>query len=411
MKFSELIESIRIGFDSLRANLMRSLLAMGGIMIGITVVVLMGWALQGLDKSLEDTINLLGTDMLYVDKWNWAGGNNWETERARKNITLQQANELAERLTSAELAIPLSQQWGKTITYGDEKLAGIMITGTRSEYSLTPAGTVTEGRFFSAVEDRYSANSAVIGYGVSSVLFPKGDAIGQTIKITGHPFKIIGVIEKRGTMLLDFVDNQIFIPLSSSIGLFGNGKSLSIAVKAGSEARLDEVRMETIGLMRSIRNVAPGQKEDFSINESEAFKEQSATLRLSVWGVGIGLTLISFLVGIIGIMNIMFVSVTERTKEIGIRKAIGARRSSILLQFIVESAALCFAGAIVAFVISSFFTFAVTKAMDIKFLTPYVPPQLLLIATLVSIFVGIIAGIIPAFRAAKLDPVEALRYE
>jgi putative ABC transport system permease protein len=411
MKFSELIESIKIAFESLRANVMRSILAMLGIMIGITVVVLMGWALNGLDNALEDTINLLGTDMLYVDKWDWAGGGNWESHRARKNITIHQANSFAEQITSAELAIPVSQKWGQSITYGEDMLAGISITGTLSEYSLTPAGMVNEGRFFSQSEDKFSSNVVVIGYGVSSVLFPNGNALGRIIKIGGHPFEVIGVIEKRGTMLMDFVDNQVFIPLTSHMGIYGTGRSLSIAVKAGSEAKLDEVRAETVGLMRTIRNVQPGAQNDFSINESQAFREQTEMFRIIVASVGMGLTGLSFLVGMIGIMNIMFVSVTERTKEIGIRKAIGARKSSILTQFIVESSALCFAGSLIAFTFSTMITLLVSLVFKIEFLAPYAPPQLLLWATLIAIFAGMLAGLIPAIRAASLDPVEALRYE
>ncbi|HYF03782.1 MAG TPA: ABC transporter permease [Patescibacteria group bacterium] len=411
MKFSEFIESIKIAFESLRSNVMRSILAMLGIMIGITVVVLMGWALNGLDNALEDTINLLGTDMLYVDKWDWAGGGSWESMRSRKNISIHQANDLAKQLTSAELAIPVSQKWGQNISYGEDKLAGISVTGTLSEYSLTPAGLVTEGRFFSQSEDRFSANVVVIGYGVSSVLFPNGDALGKTIKIGGHPFEVIGVIEKRGTMLMDFVDNQVFIPLTSHMGIYGASRSLSIAVKAGSEKKLDEVRMETIGHMRTIRNVQPGADNDFSINESQAFREQTATMRAAVWVTGLILTGISLLVGLIGIMNIMFVSVTERTKEIGIRKAIGARRSSILNQFIVESAFLCFAGSLIAFIFSSIVAFAISKASGVDFLKPYVPPEFVLYATILSVIFGMLAGIIPAYLASRLDPVEALRYE
>jgi putative ABC transport system permease protein len=155
----------------------------------------------------------------------------------------------------------------------------------------------------------------------------------------------------------------------------------------------------------------PGEEDNFAVNESQAFRDNIASLRLGVWAVGIGLTTLSFIVGIIGIMNIMFVSVTERTKEIGIRKALGARRRSILFQFLVEASALCMLGAVIAFVICAVVMFGITRMEWASFLSPYIPPNLLLIATVVSIFVGVLAGMIPAMRASKLDPVEALRYE
>ena len=213
--------------------------------------------------------------------------------------------------------------------------------------------------------------------------------------------------------MMDFVDNQVIIPISTFFGVYGmSSRSISIAVKAGTAEKLDETRAEATGLMRSVRNIPPGDEEDFSINETQTFKEQVETLRLATWGIGIGLTLLSFTVGIIGIMNIMFVSVTERTKEIGIRKSLGAKSTSILTQFLVESASLCLVGAVIAFVFCSIvIAIAVRLVPEADFLSPYVPPQLIIIAGIVSIIVGILAGIVPAMRASALDPVEALRYE
>ncbi len=193
--------------------------------------------------------------------------------------------------------------------------------------------------------------------------------------------------------------------------MFGTRGSLSIAVKAGGEDRIEDVRAETIGYMRQVRNLAPGANDDFAINESAAFKDQIAPIRAGVWGVGIGMTMLSFIVGVIGIMNIMFVSVTERTKEIGIRKALGAKRSSILFQFLVEASTLCFIGALISFVLCSLLMPAVVYGMEITFLSPYIPLNLLFIATCVSVVVGVVAGMVPASRASKLDPVDALRYD
>lgn len=411
MKISEFIETTRISFEALNSNKMRSFLTTLGVVIGIFFVVLMGWAINGLDSTLDKTFNAIGTDMLYVDKWNWSGGRNWRKIEARKDITYAQALEFCKRIKSAEVVMPQGRAWGRQVQFKNQLLNGITIMGVPHQYALTPSGNVTQGRFFSQFEDLNSEDVAVIGFNVAKNLFPDSNSLGKTIKIAGRSFTIIGVVEKRGTFITDFMDNQCYIPLSSFFGVFGStGRSISIAVKAGSEDQLDEVRSEATGIMRAVRNTPPGEENDFAINESQAFREESKTMRIAVYGIGLGLTALSFIVGMIGIMNIMFVTVTERTKEIGIRKALGATRMSILVQFLTEAAALCFVGAVIAFIVCSVIIYATVQAFDLDF-PPYIPPALLLIATFVSILVGIIAGLIPAVRASRMDTVDALRYE
>lgn len=414
MKISEVAESARFAYESLKANKLRSFLTTLGVVIGIFFVIMMGWALSGMDAVFEKTINVIGTDMIYIDKWSWSGGRNWRDYLSRKDITYKQAMDFCKQIKTPEIAMPTARRWGSQIQFKNQTINGIAVQGVPSEFVQTPAGAVTDGRFFSKSEDQFSANVVVIGYNVANTLFPNGDALGKTIKIRGRSFEIIGVVEKRGTFIMEFIDNQVFIPLQTFFGIFGTtGRSLSIAVKAGNIEALDNVRTETIGLMRQIRNNQPGKDEDFSINESQLFRQEIDTLRVSIWGIGIGLVSLSFFVGIIGITNIMFVSVTERTKEIGIRKALGATRGSILLQFLMEAASMCLLGAVIAFIICSiaiallvYFFFK-----DSDYLTSYVPPQLLFIAALVSIIVGIFAGLIPAVRAARMNTVDALRYE
>jgi putative ABC transport system permease protein len=409
----QLLEGMKIALSAIRSNKLRSGLTSLGVIIGIGFVVLMGWFLQGLDTALEQSFSSLGVDVLYVDKFDWAGRKSWREVMGRPDVTLRQGERLMERLTTAQTAAIIARKFNTNIKQGNQTLSSISVVGTNSIYSDIALGVIREGRFFSPVEDMYSANVAVVGYEVAKNLFGEdASCLGKTIKVKGRTFTIIGSIEKQASMFAPpFIDNQVFVPLKSYLNVFGENKSISIAIKAGGTENMDEVRMEAIGLMRQIRNLPPEAEDDFAINETAAFQESVKTLRLSVWGIGIGMTTLSFIVGIIGIMNIMFVSVTERTKEIGIRKALGAQRRAILFQFLVEASALCLLGALVAFAFCSMVMFGVTRMEWASFLSPYIPPQLLLIATVVSIIVGILSGMIPAIRASKLDPVEALRYE
>ncbi|MFM7775236.1 MAG: ABC transporter permease [Candidatus Kapaibacterium sp.] len=414
MILAETIESLRIAIDALRSNTLRAILTMLGIIIGIAVVTLMGWALNSLDAAWNSTIELLGNDMLYVDKWDWAGGRNWRETMSRKNITIQEAEELQRRLRSAELVIPMASFWGRTLVVDDQKASGFTVTGVRAQYAQTAAGDVADGRFLTEAEDRFRQDVVVIGYGVKKAFFPQDDPLGRVLKIGGRRFVIIGVIAKRGSALMDFVDNQVFIPLNTFFAVYGtSSRPVSIAVKAGSPEKMEDVRSETIGTMRLVRGLRPEQDLDFSINETQAFRDQVAQIRLAIWGIGLYLTVMSFVVGMIGIMNVMFVSVTERTKEIGVRKAIGATRRSILLQFLLEAATLCLIGALAAIALCSILAAGIYFLFHEKapFLTPYVPPQILAISITVSIVVGVLAGLLPALRAASMDPVEALRYE
>jgi putative ABC transport system permease protein len=417
MTLSEVAEALRFATSSLRGNLLRAVLTTAGVVVGVVLVVIMGWTINGLDAIWEHTISIIGRDMMYIDKWDWAGGRNWRKAMARKDVTLRQAELLSARLESPELSMPLTRNMA-SISMGNTSMR-TMIMGTTSAYGSTPAATMQEGRFFTPIEELQASNVVVIGHGIAKLLFPNGGAVGKSIKIAGHPFRIVGVVEKRGFLFLEFVDQQIFVSLPSFRALYGlQGRSFSVAIKAGSERMMDIVRSEAIGVMREIRNVQPGEPDDFAVNEMKAFDTQAASIRLGIWVVGIVLTGLAFVVGSIGIMNIMFVSVTERTREIGIRKALGAKRSSVLMQFLVESSVLCVVGALIAFPISqAIVALARWIALDVAnfeaahVVSPFIQLHLLGIAIIVSILVGILAGLAPAWRASRLDPVEALRYE
>lgn len=417
IKFYEIREAFIQALDSIKANRMRSFLASLGVVIGISFVLLMGWVLSGLDNAMSDAFKMMGVDVMYVDKHDWAGGKSWNEVKNRPNITLQQANKLIESLQNVELAVPVARKWQTEIKYGGSKYKGITAQGTYYQFGLTPGGTVEYGRFFSSNEDKFAANVVCLGWKVYQTMFPKGDAIGKTIKIEGRNFLVIGVIKKQGTTFFDFLDNIVYMPLSTFLKTFGKfRRTFSIAVKAGSVENMDNARAEVEAKMRIIRNLQPGEENDFSINETKAFEEQVKVIRTVVWAVGIGMTLLSFIVGIIGIVNVMFVSIFERTREIGIRKALGAKKRTILLQIVFEAMILSLFGAIISFFITSLVAYVTgTIIIDfipqVGFLSPYMPLDLLIISSIISIFVGIFAGLVPALRASNFDPVIAIRYE
>lgn len=417
LKTSEFAESIKLAFDSLIGNKIRSILASLGVVVGISVVIMMGWALNGLDEALNQTFSIIGNDMIYLDKWDWTGGSKWNTLKDRRDITQENVDFITNNVKTAEYVIPNINKWGSNLDYKGVNYKGISLVGVTSDNAYTPAGDLISGRYFSNLEDKNNENVVVLGHKVYETLIGENKSLlNQEIKINGRKFTIIGIVKKRGTFIFDMIDNQIFIPYNTFIGIYGKRtKGISIGIKAGNN-NLDIVRNEAIGLMRASRNIKPYEDNDFSINETKAFQESVETIRVSVWGAGIAMTALSFLVGMIGISNIMFVSVTERTKEIGIRKAIGAKKITILIQFLSEAGFLCLVGAIIALIFCSLIIFILNIIIikfnpNITFLSPYIPLNLMFISTLISVFVGIIAGLAPAIKASRLTPIEALRYD
>lgn len=415
MKISDIWEAIKLAFESLRDNKLRSALASIGVLIGISTVILMGWLLTGLNDIVTDTFNMLGADVIYIDKWQWAGGADWEKMNDRKPISEENIKDFFTYPNSAEVAVTQLNAYGSTIKYKDETYQ-LPIIGTNSEFAIMPYGNVEQGRFFSKIEEDKSSKVIVLGNKAYYTIFPDSNGVGKEVKIRGQKFTVIGFSTKQGNVLIDWFDNQCYIPLRNAQSLFANTASYNIAVKAGSPENKEIVMEELRGIMRSVRNIKPKEEDDFALNESKAFEDQIANIKKIVGISGIGITFLSFFVGVIGIMNIMFVSVTERTKEIGIRKAVGAKKSFIRFQFITESAVLCFFGAILSYVFCSGLVSIATVIIkrtneDLDFIKPYISIELLLIASAVSILVGIIAGFIPAIRASNLDPVDSLRYE
>lgn len=408
----EIREGLVIAFAALRANILRATLTTLGVVIGIMAVTLMGWLVEGLNMAFLDSISSLGRDVIYVDRSDWSGGEDWSKYRNRKRITAEDGDALRGQLTTARAVVPTVDSWNTTVDAGDKTMTGLTLVASTYEYPVVSGITVDEGRFFSQLESDAGRDVAVIGCTLAEQLFPHEYPEGKGIRVDKHDYTVLGVMAKQGSFLGMFsLDDRLIVPFKSYQRHFGSQQSVVLAVKAIDPDDVDNTKYEVIGAMRKVRNLRPGMPEDFALNQQQQFEQQTATLRSTIYIVGLAIGGLALLVGGIGIMNIMFVSVTERTKEIGIRKALGAPQRMILFQFLVESAVLCLLGGMIGLALASAVPPIVKYGFDVTFLPVVVPAVTVFIAVSVSVLVGLTAGFIPAFRASRLDPVDALRSE
>ncbi len=404
--FLEIKENIIISYKAITANKLRSFLATLGIVIGITSVTLMQTIIEGINRSFNNSISLLGADVLYVEKFEWFGNEDWSLMRNRKDITMAQFDYLNRNSQTTAIICP-SVDGVRTLKYNDLILENVYLQGTTADYQLTFGTNMEEGRFFTQKESDAGNPVCVIGTDIRKAFFPNADPIGKTIKIASYSFRIVGVIEKQGNFLGMSFDNTAIIPIQRFFKLYGGKRSLSINIKAADINNMDDTKEEVISIMRKARKVPYGARDDFGVNQQEAFKSAYDSVTSLIKIIGTLITSLSLIVGSVGIANIMFVSVKERTKEIGIRKAIGARRRTILLQFLIESCSICLLGGIIAILIS----FPISLLINEYVLPTAMPVWVIILGITVSIIFGVMAGFFPAYSASKLDPVESLRYE
>lgn len=410
----EFPESLQISWLQIRANRVRSALTALGVIIGIVAVTLMGTAIFGIDAGVDSSLAGFGDDVLYVTKWPWKDTNDWWNYRNRKEISLDFAQPINDWISEhpespMKLAVPAAD-WGASVWRGENRVNNIRIVGTSADLGRIVRSDMKEGRFFTDNENRSSRNVAVIGFDIADALFPNESPLGKNIRIRNQLYEVVGVASRQGSFLGLFSwDSQVILPLGAfgrSFPLRWADPELRIQVDLN---RLDDAKDEIRGVMRRLRGLGPEKKDDFEINSQSVIREQLDPVKQGIAAGGLAITGLALFVGAIGIMNITFVSVKERTKEIGTRKALGARRRTILLQFLIEAVSICVLGGVFG-LLTAWGIAAAAGALVPSFPIVF-SPLLVVFALGASVTVGILSGFVPAYQASKLDPVVALRYE
>jgi len=407
----DLRESLKIALGAIRANRARGALTTLGIIIGIVAVVVTMTAANGLQNRFRESFSAVGTDVIYVSRMPWVVMNDFFEFRNRPPMDMREARALERNLRGKAIVNP-TMDGRRDIKYRSEMIEGVTIIGTTEKQTRLSSALPQTGRFLLAFDVLYKKNVCVIGTDVRDGLFGISDPINKAIKIGRTDFRVIGVMEKQGGSFLGGpnFDRQIFVPITSFVKAFGGDhrqQDVNVAVKAPSQEAMGDLEYEVMGEMRKIRGLRPSERDNFSINKLDTLVGTFNNMMGIVLLVGLLVTGISLFVGAVGVMNIMFVSVTERTREIGIRKAIGAKRRSILFQFLFESSSICLLGGTIGIVIAAGLTAVINKML----MPASISLPILLAAVLISIAVGVLAGVVPAYRGASLDPIEALRYE
>ena len=398
------IENFLISLSAIFANKTRSILTALGIIIGVLSVTMMGTLISGLDKTFEGSMSWLGKDVLYISRWEWFSDMDWWEVRNRPRIRPEYVDQVKERSQYALAVAPVMQR-GASLSYSDKEIR-TQIFGTNEEYMETISTNIEKGRFFTNSEDKSGMRVTVIGDGIKKAFFGDEEAIGKYIKIDNMKFRVIGVLEEQAKFLgLFSTDKQAILPFGAYKRIFSKRGFMRLSVKV-PEDKIEEAVDEISFVMRHIRSLKPNQKNDFAINQTKAFEKQYNTLKIAIGGTGTFITLLSLIVGGIGVMNIMFVSVKERTREIGVRKAIGATKAMIMSQFLMEAVTICLLAGLIGLLFAYLGSFLLNKIFPSN-----LDLGLALFSILISMFVGVISGIIPSYRAAKLDPIDSLRYE
>jgi putative ABC transport system permease protein len=414
MKFSSfknmINESFRMALDSIRQNKLRSILTLLGISIGVFSVISVMTAIRTLESSVESGLNVFGTNTFVIQKWPLIVTNNQSKYRNRKNINYQQYQQLKKRATLPALISVYDDTDARNIKYKNKTVQkSIELIGGDEGVIKTQNTFIDYGRNITQDDIHSNRKVCILGNDVVNRLFPFEDPLNKEIQIRGIDYNIIGITEQKGEAFGQSQDNYIIIPISNYLQNFSNKwTSLNISIEAFSEKDYDKTMNEVIGLLRTIRKVPPGEENDFEIISNVEMIERLSEFTNGIKLFALAISIIALLVAGIGIMNIMLVSVTDRIKEIGIRKATGATKKDILFQFLSEAIFLSEFGGIIGVIMGISGGNVVALVFNIP---AVIPLDWAFYGLLVCSIIGISFGIYPAWRAANLDPIESLRYE
>ncbi len=411
------IENLKMAFATLRANKLRSFLTIFGVVIGVVVVMLIGSMVSGVDTAIKKEVESFGTNSIFLYKFDIGfSGPPSREQRMRKPLTVEDV-EAIQAIPTVKAAVPFldisSSFFGQKILVtgkNGKTSASVNLNGTFPEMEKTDTEVMIEGRWFTQAEDEAKADVCVIGSSVAESYFPFESAVGKTLEIGGREFRIIGLLQKREQLFgggggNNDQSNIVYMPMGAAFRIKPYADDIFILTVA-KEGFLEETKQSVEDLLRIRRKVGFGQSNNFSMETSDSLVGQFRSLLATTALAAIVLACVGLLIAGIGVMNIMLVSVTERTREIGIRKAIGAKQSDILLQFLIEAATLTGFGGVLGLAIGWILTFLLALVFP-SYVPWWAPP----LGFSVSIGIGLIFGIFPAWKAARLDPIEALRYE
>jgi putative ABC transport system permease protein len=406
-------ENLKQAMDTLRAHKLRSALTVFGVVLGVSVIMLVAALITGFDEQIQTQIKQFGADTAFISRWD-QGPHNEERpleERLRKPLKLEDAQALAESCRAVKNVTVFIQWWEKihTIRTKAGEVTGVDFRGVQPNFGEVYANAATlSGRFISEGDDLHRAKVVLLGENVAPVLFPEGSPVGKDVMIDGSDFQVIGVVEKpKGGFGMGDEDRRVLIPYNTFKKIYPGAYENQIRIQA-YPSMLDQAVDQATEVLRRRRNVAYTAKNNFSIQTAEMEVHEFHNIIGMVAIATVALSSIGLLIGGVGVMNIMLVSVTERTREIGVRKAIGAKRSDITWQFLLEAMTLTGAGGLIALILVNGLVLLVRLTLEWR---GSVPLWAAAAGLIVSVGIGLIFGVWPATKAAKLDPVEALRYE